>query len=52
MLSGKTGNRLTIPAELGRAEQRKIRDYLLNNGYKITDPINRSWVQEQEVEHV
>lgn len=45
------GQPLTIPAELGRIEQRKIRDYLLNNGYKITDPINRLW-EVQEVANV
>ncbi len=39
----KNGDALTIPADLGRAEQRKIRDYLITNGYKMTDPFNRLW---------
>lgn len=46
----QSGDALTIPADLGRAEQRKIRDYLIDNGYKMTDPINRLW-QVAEVEN-
>lgn len=45
------GQPLTIPAELGRIEQRKIRDYLLRSGYKMSDTINRLW-ELQEVANV
>lgn len=37
------GDALTIPADLERAEQRKMRDYLIGNGYRMTDPIKRLW---------
>ncbi|MDP8051523.1 DUF3275 family protein [Pasteurella atlantica] len=43
----KKGDALTIPADLGRAEQRKIRDYLTTNGYKMTDPFNRLWEHKE-----
>ncbi len=43
------GDAISIPADLGRAEQRKIRDYLLSNGYKMTDPLQRLWEVVEEV---
>ncbi len=43
------GEALTIPADLGRGEQRKIREYLIDEGYKMTDPINRLWTIAEEV---
>lgn len=45
-----SGDALTIPADLGRAEQRRIKDFLLDHGYKITDPRNRLW-EVAEVTH-
>ncbi len=42
------GDAISIPADLGRAEQRKIRDYLLSNGYKMTDPMQRLWEVVEE----
>lgn len=49
----QSGDALTIPAELGRAEQRTIKAFLLDNGYKLTDIAKRLWtVDEQEVGNV
>ncbi len=48
-----TGDALTIPAELSRAEQRTIKAFLLNKGYKLTDIAKRLWtVDEQGVGNV
>ncbi len=46
------GDVLSIPADLGRAEQRKIRDYQIDEGYKMTDPINRLWTMNDNVREV
>lgn len=42
-INWQRGDALTIPADLERAEQRKMRDYLIGNGYRMTDPIQRLW---------
>ncbi len=45
------GDAIAIPADLGRSEQRQIREYLLDKGYKMTNPMQRLWEVVEEVVH-
>lgn len=46
------GDDISIPSEIDRLDQRKITQFLRENGYKLIEPNNRLWGVAKEVDNV